>query len=364
MNPQLVRISLLAVFVATTCAVAAPLENEPSSVLNPTATPALSTNTRDREFPRVVSSPKNGQRIFSNNDEVTLNHAKEVLAWLAIFGAFGGILATLSEVPIQRILAEGSRAYGTPGRLLWGMLVGSAWGVGGAVSFSIILVLDHHVSDSRFQMAETRILLAGIGVAAGFAGIRLLKLVGGRLERQVGEIVDKKTAAFESTTDAKLEQNTGAIALLTEALSNASGVLAIPDEERSADPRRREAIEKLEMARVAFPTLRSVAIYLGRLYKGLKDYRGGMEVLTEFLDARRKTGIQKNGDDAALLYNRACYTALAAENAADRDELYRQALDDLSQSLQLAPENAAVAAVDPDFDRLRKDRPAEMRQLA
>jgi hypothetical protein len=267
-----------------------------------------------------------------------------VMNWLAWFGAFGGILAVLGEVPIRRVLETGVKAYGSVGRLSWAIVVGALWGIGGSISFGVLLSLDDKLQNGLDQ-PKTDVLLAGTAVAAGFAGIRVLRLASSRLEKQMTQLVKEETARVGDDSSKKL-------AFLTDALATASGVLeGHPDTDHSVDAKRRDAIERLLAARKDYPTLRTVGIYLGRLYVGLQDYTSAIRILTEFLEARRQTGITPDADDAALLYNRACYRSLLGtkQDPNAKEQLFRDGWNDLQESVKLDPTNLAEAKADSDL---------------
>lgn len=270
-----------------------------------------------------------------------------VMNWLAWFGAFGGILAVLGEVPIRRVFESGVKAYGSVGRLSWAIFVGALWGIGGSISFGVLLALDDKLKNSVDQ-PKTDVLLAGTAVAAGFAGIRVLRLASSRLEKQMTQLVKEETARVGDDSSKKL-------AFLSDALATAAGVLeAHPDTDHSVDAERRKAIERLLTAQKDHPTLRTVGIYLGRLYIGLQDHTSAIRILTEFLEARRKADITPDADDAALLYNRACYRSLLGDKQKDpeKEQLLKDGWDDLRESVRLDPTNLAEAKGDSDLKPL------------
>lgn len=79
--------------------------------------------------------------------------------------------------------------------------------------------------------------------------------------------------------------------------------------------------------------------------------------LDEFLAAKRIAG-QLDREYAIVLYNRACYSATIAASAADGEMIRhkKQALADLQEAVQLAPDLAQLASADRDFAGLRDDR--------
>ena len=263
----------------------------------------------------------------------------------------------LGEVPIRRVLENGIKAYGNVWRLVWAIIVGALWGVGGSISFGVLLSLDDKLQNG-LNGPKTDVLLAGTAVAAGFAGIRILRLASSRLEKQMTELVKEETARVGDESKQLLANESKKLTLLAEALSKASGVLeGYKDDDRSVDTRRREAIQSLLVSRKDYPTLRSLGIYLGRLYCALQDYPSAIRILTEFLEERRKTGIPPDQDDAALLYNRACYKAQWGNNQGDpvaKEQLFADGWNDLRESVRLDPTNLPEAKTDSDLTPLVK----------
>src|ERR1700722_11576170 len=102
-----------------------------------------------------------------------------VIGFLAVFGGFGGILGTLGLVAIPAVLKAGIKDYGSAKRLLWATIVGMLMGAGGAIAFGVILEGDGKLQGSLDD--DKLILLAGIGVAIGYVGNKMLKRVGEQL---------------------------------------------------------------------------------------------------------------------------------------------------------------------------------------
>jgi predicted Zn-dependent protease len=69
------------------------------------------------------------------------------------------------------------------------------------------------------------------------------------------------------------------------------------------------------------------------------DFDGAAELTGE--------GLAEHPDHPSILYNLACFEALAGHR--------EQALEHVRRAVELDPENAARAASDPDFDSVRDD---------
>lgn len=290
-----------------------------------------------------------------------------VINWLAWFGAFGGILAMLGEVSIRSVLEKGVEAYGNVWRLIWAVTVGGLWGVGGSISFGVLLSLDDKLQNG-LDGPKTDVLLAGTAIAAGFAGIRILRLASNRLENQMKELVKEETAGVRDESRRLLADESKKLAVLADVLTTASAVLdGHTDDDRSVDAERRGVIEKLLALRKDYPTIRTIGIYLARLYIIFEDYPSAIRILTEFLEARRKAGILPDVDDAALLFNRACYRALWGNKQEDpvaKEQLFKDGWNDLKESVKLDPTNLSEAKTDPDLKPLVKAGVREFTLLA
>ncbi|MCI0557559.1 MAG: hypothetical protein MN733_03615 [Nitrososphaera sp.] len=107
---------------------------------------------------------------------------------------------------------------------------------------------------------------------------------------------------------------------------------------------------------------RKAAILTARFIRQIQNERTdpagnaqAIQYLDEFLDAKRIAG-QHDRDYAIVLYNPACYSATIAASAGDNGEKIlckKQALADLQEAVQLAPDLAQLASTDRDFAGLR-----------
>ncbi|MFZ4778640.1 MAG: hypothetical protein ACOYM3_25005 [Terrimicrobiaceae bacterium] len=292
-----------------------------------------------------------------------------VLIILSISGAFGGILSALSCVPILQFLKEGRSAYGNRRRLLWVIFLGGLFGVGSAISAGIILYCDGKLDTDITKDAKSLVLLSSLGVIAGFSGIRLLRIMSGKLEKRVEEIdgavrEEKKITAKLQLDLKKQIQRADTMAedtrRLAEALSFAGGILGRPDKGEGSESIIDEAIEGLETVRGKFPAIRSIGIYLGRLYRRVLKLDLAITVLSEVLETRRRENLVPDKDDAALLFNRACYKnlrAVAEPDPAVKSKLEKLAIDDLKEVEKISPHDFLEAQLDSDLKSLFKNNP-------
>ncbi len=144
------------------------------------------------------------------------------------------------------------------------------------------------------------------------------------------------------------------------------GVKPTTDPKRNAmyDKERETVIGSLEGLRGKLPRNRTFNIFLARLYRARDDLRKAIGVLTDVIETRARSGIAPDADDAALLYNRACYRTLLAKkimNAAGGSTpdslLMTEAWSDLKQCVQVSPNERGEARNDPDLDGLIDSAP-------
>jgi hypothetical protein len=313
----------------------------------------------------------------------------QIIEFLAGFGAFGGVLAALSHVSVSAIIKDGIAAYGSGEKLAGICLLGALWGAGGALAFGVILSLDDKF-DEPLCDPKHQVLLACTAVVAGFSGIRMLNLVRSKIEQQAEDAskqaesaaqtagaAQQKAAATENQVSemkrqaSEVESRVEHTVQLSQALSYAASVLnTISRPTLNSEPQldaklAQRAINELNKAREHFPTLRLLGIYLGRLHRGLGQYHEATVVLQEMLSARRDRrqqqqtagdlSIESVKDDAALMFNLACYEMLMSRKAADekkKAELKERAWAHLKESCQIDPDNIKEAKLDSDLTEL------------
>lgn len=275
---------------------------------------------------------------------------------LALFGAFGGVLAALSEVSLQQIREEGIKIFGGEKRLWACVLISGLQGIGGALVFGGLSAFDGKLTIAD-DSEQKRMVFAFLAVAAGFAGHKFLLLVSRKLTKDVEEAIGKKTDKLRkelAEEEEKRNKLAEAITALTAALSESPTV-----DQRTArfQPMANEAKKKASIARQHFPTSRQLAILLGRLTVQLEGYDSAAALLSRFIADFKREAQTSTPDFAALLFNRACYKNRKAEqeeakNAADAERLRGEAWEDLKTSCQIDPPNKDEAKNDPDLASL------------
>src|SRR5665213_578594 len=121
-----------------------------------------------------------------------------IICILIITGGFGGMISALSTIPITRILEEGKSAYGNRRRLAWVLAMGALYGIGSGIAAGLVLYCDGRFDNGTSANLKTLLLLASTGVIAGFSGIRMLRLMSGKLEQKVNNLSEKVETGNEN----------------------------------------------------------------------------------------------------------------------------------------------------------------------
>ena len=279
-----------------------------------------------------------------------------ILAALLITGAFGGVVAMLNVVQVRDVLKQGRAAYGNLKRIVWCIGMGAIWGAGAAMASAIILATDDKFDGLSSTEAKVKvkaeILICATGVVAGFAGIGLLKRLSSKLGDDVKRLQDEMEETKEEIAEEK-EQTTE----FSTAIGWATLALSKPQKGRDksflsvATP----AIAKLEKAHENFPHDRTVAVFLGRLYRWKDDLPNAIRVLEETVEAQKKLrgkNASASVDEAVMLYNLACYRNLECRSAAEDKKagLRVQAVAALNQATSICPEFLDDARTDSDLE--------------
>lgn len=277
-----------------------------------------------------------------------------VIRALIFFGAFGGVAATLNLVQIRDVMRSGMSAYGSFWRLIWCIVVGAFWGAGAALAASVILATDDKFEGLASPEAKVRLkaemLIYASGLIAGFAGINLLKRLSSkfgeedvkRLENEIKETKAEIAEDKEQTTELVTAIGWATLALSKPTKGDDPGFVAVAD----------QAIAKLERVRPHFPTDRSVAIFLGRLFRWKGDVPSAIRILETTLEASQKARKGEPGtrDEAAMLFNLACYRNLMCRRKGpDAPDWRIKAVKALNEATKICPEFLDDAKTDDDL---------------
>lgn len=259
----------------------------------------------------------------------------EILSWVVAGGILGGLCDFFNrfrlDIEKSKVCFHGE-AVGFWQAMSLG-LMNSGLGIGGALAVQFAMI-----SIGKFQSdraTEVQMLLLSISVVAGFGGRRFLSLLSSKLEDQIGEAERNSAEAREDAEE-------------SIALSKALATVR----PGSTTSERLEAVGMLEGFLKRHPKDRSITILAGRLHRMNKDYRSAIEVLDKFL---RKKGSEHDKDYSDVLYNRACYKVLLANENTNsfKERLIEEGLEDLSKSIEISAENARDALEDDDFSSVK-----------
>jgi tetratricopeptide (TPR) repeat protein len=266
--------------------------------------------------------------------------------------------AAASAVEYQRVLMEQSKSY----------------------QEFLRTETDRHETylEKLFQKVEW---LVGIALSALLAittwlGWNTQRDVKRQFERQFGSKVDSiigerlkgvrnemKNAAFKHNSaveDLKsyTKRELDDVAEFASIMAHASYVIHLPppkdeDEKTLQEKMRVETAERLEPIQQKVPAHRTSAIFLGLLFREMKELKKAIAVLEKTIAAREQRGMDNNRDHAAVLYNKACYLnvlARKASNARESERLREEAWRDLSKCVQLSPADLEEAKLDEDLN--------------
>lgn len=220
-----------------------------------------------------------------------------------------------------------------PGRL-WSLAQKFAPGLGnhpGSPSFALSLIIFFSVAGFLVGYMWTRIYF-----------------------RKVLMDAEREPGISKADLDKKVEEVDFSSATLSAALGAAGSALALPDNHPRKKVNLQESIQLLE-GKTDHLYIRTVAIFLGRLYRQIGNLEAAEVALGRALDERRKRGMAPNSDDGDIFYNRACYLNLRARECKNPDEAAgsrRRAVAMLGESFPLNLLNVAEAVADPDLSDL------------
>ncbi len=241
---------------------------------------------------------------------------------------------------------------------------GGLSGAAAALAVGLILAADEKFTglggnDDSIARVKSQVMIIATGVIAGFAGISLLR----RMSVELGADVERLKGDVRETRQ-EIAQGEVATLNLSAAMSMAALTLSKSD---SMDTSTKEfrlmaapVIEKLIKSHRDYPRDRSIAVFLGRLYRRVGDLDRACQVLRETLGARqasRQATDSPNKDDAVMHYNMACYlNLLARESKTEGRDLeaanYRaRAKKRLDMSVSICPEFIEDAKGDEDILR-------------
>jgi tetratricopeptide (TPR) repeat protein len=268
----------------------------------------------------------------------------EIVLFMGIPGAFGGVLRALSTIDIQKLITGSERLIASGWRFCGALVIAALGGFGGAIAMLYVMVATGKLSTDA--TTENQVLDCSLGLVSGFIGFALLKAVAFRAEKQIQEA--------EARLDQKIEKNFSEVEIQRR---KDRGLIAYQRSD-ATESAVREAITGLEDVRKDKPDDREACIILANLYAKLDDNKKAIAIIDDILREKNRKGTGQDKDAADLLYNRACYTKELAKkepNQAQKAELMSNVFNDLRESLRMSPINKREISKDPDFADLRDD---------
>ncbi|MBI5641177.1 MAG: hypothetical protein HZA17_12200 [Nitrospirae bacterium] len=237
-------------------------------------------------------------------------------------------------------------------RIVWTFLGRGLIGIAGA--FSIMLV-GLWVGKITVDMTQgNQIFIISLALVSGTISYRMLPKIGHKLEEQILKQKMEETERSAKTESKKAVDFSSAMSAAETALSR-NNFFEMP-----------QAIAMLEALRPAFPSHRTLHIYLGRLYRMGKKFDKAILVLRDFINAleiEKSKGVASasyDADTAAAHYNIACYHVLKAfqpeVSEQGKNRLIVEGMNDLKESLKRYPTGIEKAKDDDDF-KFVKDNP-------
>ncbi len=212
--------------------------------------------------------------------------------------------------------------------------------------------IKESIARANDVIVETKDVLVERQTAAAQQLVQLQKEIAEHMVQKHKELMD---STFKDISYREIAEN--ALRLLR------GGNSTSPDIKHSVE----EALQQLKNARAKSPTNRLLAILIGRLLNALQRTKEARSILKETLAERREANISINKDDAALLFNAACYENLEAEDPnltpIEAENKRKQAWEDLQQACKLDPDNKNEAIKDEDLRTLFKTGEREAASL-
>ena len=265
----------------------------------------------------------------------------EMILIIAIPGAFGGFISSLFEREKDNTL-------------IWKCISRSLIGIGGA--FGVVLIGFWVGKISTEATVLNKIFLISFCLIGGTISFRLLPKIGTKLEEQLQLQIDETKRAVKN-----IDKKSDHVKDYSLAIASAETALT-----RKNEGDIDLAINRLSDIKEQFPMDRTLHIYLGRLFKVIKDYDRSIATLRDFIEELEKEHdkIGRNPhyhqDKADALFNIACYYVLKAEempvpphSESERKLLINDALEEIKLSCDMFPKNREFAKKDDDFKFIR-----------
>ncbi len=260
----------------------------------------------------------------------------KILSIIILSGGFGGVLGGLSRLDTNYAnIVIKNISFRVIVAFLGYIVIKILFGIGGGIVliFALIWIGKFKTDD----MIQNILFLSSLCIIAGFSGERVITILARRLEREL-----EKTKEDIRETKQKFEEEI----TYERAITMAVNALATGNINE-----RKMVIEEILPLKRKLLIDRKLHIFLGRLYRKINKYDEAIKVLSDFISEKEKVGEGTDRDVADILFNKACYYVLKAENLPEieKEEIKNLAYNDLEKSFAYHPPNRGEAKSDPDF---------------
>lgn len=185
--------------------------------------------------------------------------------------------------------------------------------------------------------------------------VKEVKDIGERALSDLQKRVDEQLEAMRKETLRQLD----ALVDCASVVGHATVVLGALEEASTPEEKVQSAQEncpqiamRLEALHRTMPTSRTLAIFVGRVTRAMGNLKKAIALLDETIEAREADGLGNSVDQAAVLYNKACYLNLLAAQVEqnEQEKLRQQAWEVLRECVKRSESDLREAQEDPDFD--------------
>ncbi len=173
-----------------------------------------------------------------------------------------------------------------------------------------------------------------------------------RVEASVTKLEARITSEKKETED-----NLDTLLEYASVVAHAAVVLSLAPstdvkETEKQNKKRREVVRRLQDLQTRVPTLRTLAIFISRLYRALGEFPTAIKFLDRTIAKRDELQMNQDSDYAALLYNKACYLNLQARRTRageEQENLRADAWSALQKCVQINQLDRSEAQDDEDL---------------
>lgn len=296
----------------------------------------------------------------------------DMILLISIPGAFGGFCFALYDFYrdaklLDDYVVECLRSDNLKKSHICLWLLGKA-AIGVAGAWGIVLIgfgVGKIQSDNNVLNQVFLIAFSSIG---GTLSYTMLPNIGNKVANELQLKIEKTQSDFQS----KIENTIKEIRLVhKESIEGDEFGIAMNEAVAALNTRSKFdaglAIQKLEKIKEKHPTVRTLHIYLGRLYRIIRDYNKAIQALRDFINylenecSHGNVNPERDHDMADAYYNISCYKVLMAKiqekpSPEEKERLLSESIKALKKSIALSPSNLENAKIDDDLHFLRSDK--------